>query len=224
MAKSEITDEKYVEAVKITQKLTKQAKQFFEEIIDFAKLVSDTYSTRDRARKIFDKATDELGIENISYDDQILTDDIEVSILEAPSGRRKMTRVVVSNWYHEFESETYYVPLKYLSDISETRKILQKYRKIIQEDKKNFDVSVPDVLKEVTKEFVRSGRTYRKDEKAITFVTEDFKKAAKRIYDDWNEFNIDIKAVQVSMANGRMVLSVIYTYVTSALCVYVTDI
>ena len=224
MAKNEITDEKYVEAVKIMQKLTQQAKQFFEEIIDFANLVSDTYSTRDRARKIFGKATGELGIENISYDDQILTDDIEVSILEAPSGRRKITGVSVRNWYHEFETETYYVPLKYLSDISETRKILQKYRKIIQEDKKNFDISVPDVLKEVTKEFMRKPCKYRKDEKAITFVTEDFKKAAKRIYDDWNEFNIDIKAVQVSMANGRMVLSVIYTNVTSALCVYVTDI
>lgn len=187
-------------------------------------MVRDTYSTRERARKIFDKATDELGIENISYDDQILTDDIEVSILEAPSGRRKITGVCVRNWYHEFESETYYVPLKYLSDISETRKILQKYRKIIQEDKKNFDISVPDVFKEVVKEFMKKPRAYRKDEKAITFVKEDFMKAARRIYDDWNEFNIDIKSVQVTTPGDRMVLSVVYTYVTSALCVYVTDI
>ena len=215
MAKAkEITTKQLIEAIKLEKKFEQKCRDFFNEIVNFASELNDTYHRKSRQEELFEQATEELGFEYISYEDTFdgpLDGDLEINWAGIPQGRNKMTRVSVRGYFDD-KTEEYTVPLKYLIDLSATKAVLKKYRDIMKWDTARFEsYKVEEVINKITLELIDQVFKPKPGRKKEETLCEKFDKIGSEMFADWEEMAIEVKAVNFPEIDGLRRASIVYT-------------
>lgn len=194
------------------------AEKVIRSIGDFQTFLRNSYSDNETIIKFSEQFIDETHIDGLDFTyEQIDTFFSNVTSIGLPYGKYKLVPI-----FEEQEHKEYYIPLEYIVDPSTLDKIIAKYRKMIEDDIREFKkLNLDDVIAAIGREILENSFTLKD-------LTKKFNATAKFVCPKWDEFHIDVKDVSITKVCDKNIFTVVYVDKTKQyhtfVCAYCGDI